>query len=207
MANKKQISVTESTLLLEVIKTYPLATVITRLKESTEISHLPVVAEILPDDCVRIQGHLSTRNPQWQHLKNGAAMILVFHGPNTYINSSWYQVNDVSTWNYITVQAEGQPTVEENYDELLKILKATTCLANTLYEDQWDFYIPEDLKAESDLTKAIGGFSLVPQKLSGKFKLSQSKSLEDQQRIIEALGRRNDENSKLIAKWMTENIC
>lgn len=133
-------------------------------------------------------------------------MILLFNGPNTYVNSSWYRVNDVSTWNYIAVQAEGVPTLEESYEGLLDILKATTNLANGLYEDQWEFYVPEDLKSESDLTSVIGGFSLEPKKFSGKFKLSQSKSLEDQKRIIKELNQRKDENSKLISRWMTENI-
>lgn len=134
-------------------------------------------------------------------------MILLFNGPNTYVNSSWYQVNDVSTWNYVTVQVEGVPALEESYEGLLDILKATTDLANNLYDDQWEFYVPEDLKSETELIGAIGGFSLEPKKWTGKFKLSQSKSLEDQKRIIKELNLRKDENSRLIAKLMTENIC
>lgn len=207
MINKFQIPVNETGILLEIIKAYPLATVITRLGESIEISHLPVVSKKRSNGALEIRGHLSTRNPQWRHLKNGAVMILLFNGPNTYVNSSWYQVNDVSTWNYVTVQVEGVPALEESYEGLLDILKATTDLANNLYDDQWEFYVPEDLKSETELIGAIGGFSLEPKKWTGKFKLSQSKSLEDQKRIIKELNLRKDENSRLIAKLMTENIC
>lgn len=206
MANKYQIPVSETAILLEVIKKYPLATVITYLNESIQVSHLPVVAEIQSNGKIKIRGHLSTRNPQWQHLKSGAQMMLVFNGPNSYINSSWYEVNDVSTWNYISVQAEGSPLLENTYEDLLDILKATTNLANWLYKDQWEFYIPDDLKSEADLVNSIGGFSLEPKKLSGKFKLSQSKSLDDQKRIIKELNLRDDENSKLIARFMIENF-
>ncbi|MEK2644385.1 FMN-binding negative transcriptional regulator [Bdellovibrio sp. BCCA] len=206
MINKHQIPVHETDALLAIINKYPLATVITHFGDSVEVSHLPVVADVQLNGKISIRGHLSTRNPQWQHLKNGAAMVLVFNGPNAYINSSWYRVNDVSTWNYISVQAEGLPTLEETYEGLLKILKATTHLTNRLYKDQWDFYIPDDLKSETDLISAIGGFSLMPKKLIGKFKLSQSKSLEDQKRIIEELNLREDENSRLIARFMAENF-
>lgn len=45
MANKYQIQVQETKALLDIIKQYPLATVMTHLGESVEISHLPVVAE------------------------------------------------------------------------------------------------------------------------------------------------------------------
>lgn len=206
MPNKHKIPVLEKNILIEVVNKYPLATVITHLNGSIEVSHLPVVAKLQSSGDVKIWGHLSTRNPQWLHLKNGATMILIFNGPNTYINSSWYEVNDVSTWNYITVQAEGSPLLDETYEGLLDILKATTNLTNRLYKDQWDFYIPDDLKSEADLISAIGGFSLEPKKISGKFKLSQSKSIDDQRRIIKELNIRDDENSKLIAKYMTENF-
>ncbi|WP_413570695.1 FMN-binding negative transcriptional regulator [Bdellovibrio sp. HCB117] len=206
MANKHPIPVSEPSILLEIINQYPLATVITHDGDSVEISQLPVVVKMKEDGKFFIQGHLSTRNPQWRHLKAGATMVLVFNGPNTYINSSWYKVNDVSTWNYISVQAEGLPELVDNHEGLLDILKATTTLANRLYKDQWDFYIPDDLKNEADLINSIGGFSLEPKKLSGKFKLSQSKSLEDQNRIIKELSLRDDENSKLIAKFMSDNI-
>lgn len=206
MKNKQQIPVHDVGLLFEVIKKYPLSTVITHLNGSLEVSHLPVVAEMQPNGKVTIYGHLSTRNPQWHHLKKGASMTLIFNGPNTYINSSWYQVNDVSTWNYVTVRAEGLPVLKESYDSLLEILKATTDLTNTLYEDQWDFYVPDELKSEKSLTEAIGGFALETSNLSGKFKLSQSKSLDDQKRIIKELNLRSDENSRMIAKFMSDNL-
>ncbi len=206
MANKEKLTVTQTKLLLNVIKNYPLATVITLLDDVIEISHLPLVVEELQTGQLKLRGHLSTKNPQWQHLRNGAVMTVVFNGPNSYINSSWYLVNDVSTWNYVTVHASGAPAVEESYEELLNILKTTTDLANQLYADQWDFYIPVDLSSAKDLTAAIGGFSLVPSTISGRFKLSQSKSIEDQKRIIKKLGKRDDESSRQIAEMMTENI-
>ena len=206
MGNKLKITVTDSKKLLEITRRFPLATIITTLDENIEISHLPIVSTLMPNGKIKFHGHLSTRNPQWQHLKNGASVTLVFNGPNTYINSSWYLVNDVSTWNYVTVQASGSPVLEESYNQIINILKATTDLSNQLYTDQWDFYIPEDLKSEQELTAAIGGFSLETSTVSGRFKLSQSKSLDDQRNIIHELSQRQDENSKLVAMLMTENI-
>lgn len=204
--NKLSLLVTDTQDLHKVMSAYPLATVITSLGDSLEISYVPVVAEISADGKIKISGHLSTRNPQWAHLKRGARMTMIFNGPQTYINSSWYVKNDVSTWNYITVQASGVASLIETYDGLVNILKITTDLTNKLYKDQWDFYIPEDLRSESELTELIGGFQLEPANLSGRFKLSQSKSLEDQQRIIKGLSSRQDENSRCIAQAMQENI-
>lgn len=204
--NKISLTETEKVKVQELIRNYPLATVITALNDSVEISHLPIVSELSSNGDIKLRGHLSKRNPQWLHLKNGAKMTIVFQGPNTYVNSSWYIVNDVSTWNYMTVQASGSPILEENYNQLIDILRATNNLTNQLYEDKWDFYIPEDLRTEQNLVAAIGGFSLEPVILAARFKLSQSKSLQDQKRIIKELSYRKDENSKEIAKAMSENI-
>jgi transcriptional regulator len=206
MANKEKLIVTNPKLLLDIIKNYPLATVITNLNGSIEISHLPLIAEELATGNLKLRGHLSTKNPQWEHLKNSASMTVIFNGPNAYVNSSWYLVNDVSTWNYVTVHASGTAVAEESYEELLEILKATTDLANQLHEDQWDFYVPVDLSSEQELTAAIAGFSLEPSLLHGRFKLSQSKSIADQKRIIEKLSQRKDESSRSIASLMMRNM-
>jgi len=206
MINKRSIAVHDPYCLLEIINRYPLATVISHLPGSMEISHLPIAVEFSSNRKIILQGHLSTRNPQWHHFKSGATLTLVFNGPNAFINSNWYKVNDVSTWNYISVQAQGLPVLEESYEGLIRILKATTNMTNRLYKDQWDFHIPDDLKTETSLTNAIGGFYLEPEKLSGKFKLSQSKSHEDQKNIINELSLRDDENSRLIAHFMNENF-
>jgi len=206
MKNKLNLKVSEINDLLPVIKKYPFATAISVLGEQIEISSLPIIARDLPDGSLQLLGHLSTGNPQWLHLKNRASLTLIFNGPNTYINSSWYAVNDVSTWNYITVRAQGTPIIHEDYKTLIEILKCTTDHVNNIYEDKWDFYIPEDLKLESELTSAIGGFSIVPEKFLGLFKLSQSKSISDQINIINKLNQRNDENSRLIAEYMRNNV-
>lgn len=206
MANKERLLVSDPNKILAVVKSYPLATVITLLDGRLQISHLPIVATLEPDDRLKLEGHLSTKNPQWNDLKKGASMTLIFNGPNAYINSSWYFVNDVSTWNYVTVHAAGTPVLEESYEGIVGILKATTKLANELHKDQWEFYIPDDLQSEKDLTDAIGGFSVIPSSLNARFKLSQSKSPEDQRRIISELSKRTDENSKLVGQFMSKNI-
>jgi len=206
MNNKVNLTVTDTSKLLQIITQYPLATVISCLEGAVEISHLPIVAEVLSDNRLKLSGHLSTRNPQWSHLKRGASITLIFNGPNAYVNSSWYTVNDAATWNYVTVQAAGVPELEESYEGLVDILKSTTNLVNHLYEDQWEFYIPEDLQSEADLTSVIGGFTLEPLKLSGRFKLSQSKSLADQKRIIQGLSQRPDQGSHQIASFMSDNL-
>jgi transcriptional regulator len=122
------------------------------------------------------------------------------------INPIWYLENDVPTWNYIVVHASGTPTLIEDYESLIKILKRTTDHMNSINSDQWKFSIPSDLNSKEELTSAIIGFSFVPTEIVGKFKLSQNKTKEDQERIIKGLIDRTDDFSHEISKQMSEGL-
>lgn len=203
--NKLSLNVKDLEQLLPIMKKNSLATVIAYADNQLVTCPLPLVSEF-KDNKLTIYGHLSTRNPLAKHLKIASEITILFHGPNTYINSSWYQVDDVSTWNYITVQASGKPATHEDHASLIDILKKTTALANENYTDQWDFNIPSDLQSENELQAAIMGFSLTPTNISGRFKLSQSKSAADQRNIIAELEKRTDSASHQIGEFMTKNF-
>lgn len=196
--------VTDEKILFDVIEKHPFATVITIFNGEPFVNHLPITIERTPDGKINLLGHMARRNPQWSHIKAGAPVMMSFQGPHTYVNSSWYEEDDVPTWNYIVVHASGPASLVESYQGLTDILKKTTDHMNHIYPDQWDFSLPWDLEAEDDLTAAIVGFQMRPIKLEGKFKLSQNRSTEDQKRVIAGLKNRPDEFSREIARWMEE---
>lgn len=184
---------------------YPFATVISVVDGEPFVNHLPINAEKLSDGKIRLLGHMSTRNPQWRYFESGANALIAFNGPNTYINPNWYTENDVPTWNYISVHATGAVRLIKDYKGLMEILRKTTDQMNSMYSEKWDFYLPPDLQSESDVTNSIIGFEVIPNKIIGKFKLSQNRSTQDQQNIIVGLAAREDEASQLVAKWMSNS--
>src|SRR5690554_6028456 len=92
--------------LLEVIKTYPLATVISVKNNELVITHLPLIYEH-----GKLIGHLDKNNPQVELLKNSNPVTLIFSGPQCYISPSIYTTTQLPTWNYIKVHITG--TVNE----------------------------------------------------------------------------------------------
>ncbi|MDO9184123.1 MAG: FMN-binding negative transcriptional regulator [Bacteriovorax sp.] len=192
--------------LLQIINQYPLASVITHEAGDLVVNHLPVVVEELMDGKLKLWSHFSIHNPLCEQLKKSTEMTIVFQGPNAYINPNWYLENDVPTWNYIAVHVSGNAKIIEDYKVLLTILKKTTEHINSINGEQWKFSIPKDLSSKEKLTSAIIGFSLVPNKIVGKFKLSQNKTKEDQERIIKGLADRNDYFSQEISKCMFERL-
>lgn len=177
--------------LFKVIDDYPFATIIS----DDEVNHLPLYR-----DGMKLVGHMSRKNP----LALGKKVKVVFHGPHTYINSSWYTKNDVPTWNYVVVHVSGSLKLIEDAPGILKILKFSNDHINGLYPDKWDMYVPEDLRG-SNLTNAIVGFEISIEHMEGKFKLSQNRSEADQQGVIQGLSKRSDDMDRKIKELMEKN--
>jgi len=197
-----QYEVLDPAALREVMEEFPFATVTSICDGKAWVNHLPIVTESADDGRIRLLGHMSRRNAQWKHMRDGSELVIAFHGPHTYINPSWYAVDDVPTWNYVAVHATGKAGLIEDYAGLIRILKKTTDHMNRRYTDQWDFFLPEDLSSEYDLTSAIVGFQMIPEKLEGKFKLSQTRSQEDRDGVVVGLRQRTDEGSRMVREWM-----
>ncbi len=75
---------------------------------------------------------------------------------------------------------------------------------NRKHNESWDFWLPEDLRTREQITSAIIGFEMEPQELFGKFKMMQTRSVEDQNRVIAGLRGRSDALSHLLADAMSD---
>ena len=58
-------------------------------------------------------GHVSAANPQAQGFNQGkVAALAIFSAGHSYVSSSWYEQENVSTWNYRSVQVKGNGLAE-----------------------------------------------------------------------------------------------
>src|SRR4051812_12670199 len=81
-------------------------------------THIPL---ILNEDGSKLTGHVSRANHQWKNFFAGE-VLAVFNGPHAYVSSSWYDHENVPTWNYIAVHVSGTIRIIEG-EELLNHLK------------------------------------------------------------------------------------
>lgn len=190
MYNPEHFKNTDQASLFSIIEQYPFATLIS----GDEVNHLPLFR-----DGMKLVGHMGRKNPL-----NGADKVkVIFHGPQTYINSSWYAKNDVPTWNYAVVHVDGKMKMVEDVPGLMKILIFSNDHMNSLYPEKWDMYIPEDLRG-AQLTDAIVGCEISIDKIEGKFKLSQNRTPEDKAGAIQGLSQRTDEMSLKVRDLMKD---
>ncbi len=83
-------------------------TLITKGETFPLAPHIPLELESNKVGEQVLWGHISKANPQWRSFESNANVLAVFLSPiHHYISSSWYQYDNVPTWNYISIQVSG----------------------------------------------------------------------------------------------------
>ncbi|WP_179345423.1 FMN-binding negative transcriptional regulator [Winogradskyella ursingii] len=172
--------------MIDVIKTYPLATVISIKDNEPLITHLPLVYEE-----GKLIGHIDIYNPQAKLLKNNNEVAVIFSGPECYISPSIYSTTQLPTWNYIKVHLTGTAKAIESKAALKQSLITMT----KFLEAPEHKYVLEANNPRLDSNLAyIEMFEIEIKNWDGKFKLSQDKKPKDIKAAREELVRVNQES-------------
>jgi transcriptional regulator len=172
------------------IVAHPLASLVTRASDGQiEINHLPFMTDGGAGTGNILRGHVARTNPMWAHLDEPVA--LVFQGPEGYVSPSWYATKAINprvvpTWNYAVVHVTGHARAIESQAWLTDLIRSLTDHHERDRDPIWSVDdAPEDFIAR--LTEQIVGIEVTIDSIVGKFKLSQNRSLEDQQGVIDGL--------------------
>lgn len=185
--------------IVKMIEKNSFATVVTTKKGKPIASHLSLQLYKEGEDYF-ITGHLAYGNPQWRTFETCESVLVIFQGPHAYISSSWYEQENVPTWNYQAVHMYGQASI---LDE--EALKQDLTMLLEKYEKHrehpvlWDTLSPHLLEKQ---LKGIVGFKIKVQEIQAAYKLSQNRDEEDYQNIIEKLQKEEDPHSLQLAEEM-----
>jgi transcriptional regulator len=164
-------------------------------------THLPVVIRDTGPQLV-IRGHVAKANPHWRYLQEHPLSLTIFHGPHAFISTTNYGTQEaVPTWNFGAVHAYGNARVFSAPDELLSVLHELIPLFQPAYAGQWAGL------SESYHDRMLGhivGFEIAITRLEAKFKLSQNRTRDEQQQIIDSLSRDSDTAASDTARLMCE---
>ncbi len=191
--------------IIDLIREYPFATLISVHSGEPCINHLPLIFENLPSGKIKLVGHMARSNPQADLLPESGEVTVVFHGPNSYISPSWYSSRDgVPTWNYATVHLRGKIAWIKEFAPLVSVLKKMTAKFEGESENSWKFSLPENLSNEKSITQAIIGFEIKVETVQAKFKLSQNRSSEDREGVLKGLQQKTDEISQQVLRLIRD---
>jgi transcriptional regulator len=177
---------TDRDALHRLIESHGFATLISPDTDDPVITHLPLLLDRGRGAQGTLIGHVARANPHWHTLEERPEVVAVFHGPHAYVSPSWYGVHpSVPTWNYAVVHAAGRARLLDDPPALEYI---TTRLVETFESPRatpWRMDLPSGFQRQ--MLGAIVGFEIEIAQLSGKFKLSQNRTLDDRRRVVAAL--------------------
>jgi len=162
-------------------------------------THIPLELEQNESGKSILFGHISKENPQWESFASDANVLAIFSGPHSYISSSWYEKENVPTWNYIAVHVYGKIRIVEG-DAVIASLKNLT----DKYEAQSENPVRIEELSEKTMRQVAGivAFEIEIESIEAVKKMSQNRNEKDYGKIISELEKIESANSKEVAAIM-----
>lgn len=190
----------------DLIRQYPLATLVTLAGDGLNANHIPL--HLCGDDgsaygCLR--GHVARANPLWRADESSAELLAIFQAPNAYISPSWYASKRetgrvVPTWNYAAVHAYGRLQAVDDPVWILDQIVAMTAAQEAAFFEPWAVAdAPADF-TERLLTQIVG-IEIRITRLLGKWKVSQNQPAANRSSVIAGLRETGHESmADLVAE-------
>lgn len=162
-------------------------------------THIPLELEINKEGEDILYGHISKENPQWKGFTDNDQVLAIFSGPHSYISSSWYDHENVPTWNYIAVHVYGKIKIIEG-EGVIESLKK---LVDKYEQNSKKPIRIEDLSQKTMLqSRGIVAFEIEITEIQATRKMSQNRDDTNYQNIITELEKINTDQSIATAKEM-----
>jgi len=176
------------------------ATLVSQSKGKPWATHLPFVLDRNVLGEAVLHGHLAKANPQWKAFEDILDVLVIFQGPHAYISSSWYNHENVPTWNYLAVHVYGKVRIIEG-EELMHHLKSIVDTYESGRPNRVQMETMTDAYVQSQI-RALVGIEVKIEEVQGSAKLSQNRDDVNYKNIIQKLEESEFPLDKEIAEEM-----
>ncbi|HSW11394.1 MAG TPA: FMN-binding negative transcriptional regulator [Solimonas sp.] len=196
----KHFEETRAEVLQALMRSHPLATLVTTGAAGLQAEHLPLEFDAAAG---LLRGHVARANPVWREADTATAALAIFQGPQHYVSPSWYPSKQadgrvVPTWNYIVVHARGELRFVEDHDWLRALVGRLTDRHEAASAQPWQLSDAPEEFIERQLG-AIVGVELRISALQGKWKLSQNRPAADRAGVVAGLQQQEGEAAAAMA--------
>lgn len=182
--------------IIEFLKANSFGILINQNNGNLAATHIPLEYEIDNEGEQILAGHISKENPQWKNFENDNRVLAVFSGAHTYISPSWYDHENVPTWNYEAVHVYGKIKIIEGK----KVIESLKKLVDK-YESEVDF--PTKIEDYSKKTmmqvRGIVAFQIEITDIQAVKKMSQNRDDKNYNNIIYELEKSEKNADKMVA--------
>lgn len=192
----------DETEIIEFIQKNSFATLVSTVSSRPLATHLPLMLSKNKEGDTVLLGHVAKANKQWKEL--GEEVLAIFQGPHAYVSSSWYNHENVPTWNYLAVHAYCSMRIIEG-EELMEHLKS---LVDTFEAGRPNRVSVEGMSEKylQSQLKGLVGIELKIKEVQASAKLSQNIDEINYKNIVKQLDSSPFESEKEIAKEMKKRM-
>jgi transcriptional regulator len=193
----------DNSYICEFIAHHPFATFVTN-NGNMLATHIPVLLTDAKKSDFTLFSHMAKHNEQVSHLRDGAESLVIFQGAHGYVSSSWYEDDNISTWDYSAVHVNATLKLQTEAE----LRAGLEMLVHRFEKDQnhpKEFHdLPLEL-IDSHVSRIVG-FYLIPTRVQGIAKYHQGSSEQDIRSVIDHLEERNQPlDPELIKRIKDEN--
>jgi transcriptional regulator len=157
-----------------------------------------------------VVAHLAKANSHWTSIVDGAHGLLIVTGPDAYVSPTWYASKSqhgrvVPTWNYSAVQLTGTVAVRHDTEFLLRAVSDLTATHESGRDPEWSVTDAPDAYVTGQLN-GIVGIEFTVTGVTGKAKLSQNRSAEDQAGVAAGLAHEPFVGANVVSDLMTQRL-
>lgn len=187
------------------IRRYNFAALFTHQNGESFSTLLPFMIDAARGPLGTLVAHMARANPHWRAFEGAPPSLVVFTGPHAYISPAWYEEQvTVPTWNYTLVHAAGPVRIVDDPRQLREMVLRLVAQHETPLGNPWDVRKAE-AALETEL-EGIVGFEIPIERLEGKFKLNQNRSVADREGVVRALEQSSHPDEREIARLMREQL-
>src|SRR6267378_3106510 len=189
----------------EFIEKHPWALLISNGQSGPYATNLPLLLDRSKGKKGTLVGHIARANTHADLIGSASEPTLaVFHGPHSYVTSSWYPNRDMPpTYYYTAVHCYGYVQLQDE-KQLHRWIEILTERMESAIENGWKTSEIEE-SAITRRLKAILGFEIPIDRLEGKFKVGQDEPVMDALFVAHHLALRNGDGDKVLSEITRKN--
>ena len=180
-----------------IIEQHPLGALVTWGADGLDANHIPFEFDPTQGSLGLLTAHVARANPVWQQCKDGAEVLVIFRGNESYISPNWYPSKhethrQVPTWNYEVVHVHGRLSVMDEERFVRGVVARLTRTHESSEPKPWKMgdSAPEYIDG---MLKAIVGIEVAITRMEGKAKLSQNREPRDRLNAAQTLIAKGDQ--------------
>ena len=205
MYTPKSFSVTDPVTLADFIDANSFATLVSAGNGIPAATHVPLLLDREAGDHGQLIGHMARANPQWKSM-DAHDVLAVFHGPHSYISSSWYETaRAVPTWNYVVAHVHGRCEIVDDRESITEIVERYMVYYERQHQER-NKTRPANEDYVNSILSGVIGLRIAIERIEGTWKLSQNHEPSRRKNVIEQLRKLGGDERNQIADLMNEGL-